>query len=263
MTVISTVLGSSYGIHPRQRYDLFVPERREPPVLVVCLGGSWQGGRHEDQRSLALALAEQGYAAACLGHRLLGDGARHGQDICDDVRAALTKAVEEAAIHGAAPRSVILLGLGDSSLVALAVASQCHGYIPAVRAVVACGVHPTLETWDGCPTATIKLHEQFAGGHKQHFDPMHLDAHRFPPVLLVHGDSDTEVPARLVTKLHMRLVEAGESSTLAILAGLGHQILNHPHDRAGKLALERILPFLAEHAREPGGDERLFAGSRA
>lgn len=262
MTPISAVLASTYGPHPRQRYDLFVPQARTSPVLVVCIhGGGWTAGRSEDLRPLALLLAEHGHAAACIGHRLLNDGAKSGQELCDDVQQGVERAVEEAAALGASGRSVVLLGSGAGTLPALVAAWQLGqaGKL-AVRGVVACGVHPTLEPWEHCAPATAKLFEQFAAGHRHLLSPMELDPRHFPGVLLVHGDSDPEVPAKQVTRLHMRLVEAGESSTLAILNGLGHQVLEHPMERGGKLALERILPFLADHAREPEA-ERLFGGA--
>ncbi len=262
MTPLSAVLASSYGPHARQRYDLFVPQAKVAPVLVACVhGGGWTAGRPDDLRPLALLLAEHGHATACIGHRLLNDGAKGGMELCDDVRHGVERAVEESAVLGASGRSVVLLGSGAGTLPALVAAWQiaAAGMI-AVRGVVACGVHPTLEPWDHCSPATARLLDQFAAGHRHQLNPMELDAHRFPPVLFVHGDSDPEVPARLVTRLHMRLVEAGETSTLAILNGLGHQVLEHPAERGGKLALERILPFLAENAREPDS-ERLFCGS--
>ena len=264
MMPLSAVLASTYGPHPHQRYDLFVPQGRTPQVLVACIhGGGWTAGRPDDLRLLALLLAEQGYAVACIGYRLLNDGARHGQDLCDDVSHGVERAVEEAAVLGASGRSVLLMGSGAGSLPALVAARQLSktGRLP-VRGVVACGVHPTLEPWDHCAPATARLLEQFAGGQRHLLNPMELDVHGFPTVLLVHGDSDPEIPAKQVTRLHTRLIEAGESSTLAILSGLGHQVLEHPSDRGGKLALERILPFLAEHAHEPD-EERLFAGSQA
>lgn len=263
MIPISAVLGSTYGQHPRQRYDLFVPQVKANPVLVACIhGGGWTAGRHEDLRSLALLLAEHGHAAACIGHRLLNDGAKNGQELCEDVRQGVERAVEEAALLGASSRSVVLLGSGAGSLPALVAAWQlAAGGKVTVRGAVACGAHPTLEPWEHCAPATARLFEQFASGHRHQLSPMELDPHRFPPVLLVHGDSDPEVPAKQVTRLHTRLTEAGESSALAILSGLGHQVLEHPAERGGKLALERILPFLAEHAREPGS-ERLFCGAQ-
>jgi acetyl esterase/lipase len=156
---------------------------------------------------------------------------------------------------------VVLLGSGAGSLLALTVANQLANSKLTVRAVIGCGVQPTLEPWDTCSPAKAKLFEQFAGGMRHLLNPMEMDAQRFPPTLLIHGDSDPDVPAKYVTKLHMRLIEAGESSTLAILNGLPHLALEHPHERSGKAALERILPFLAEHAREPES-EQLFTGNR-
>jgi hypothetical protein len=55
------------------------------------------------------------------------------------------------------------------------------------------------------------------------------------------------------------VVEAGESSVLAVLSGLGHQFIENPAERGARTAMERIVPFLKDHAREPSS-ARLFVG---
>src|SRR5476651_1209925 len=104
-----------------------------------------------------MALAEEGFAAACVGTRLLGDGARHGHDLVDDVVAAAGKVLEESQVFGGNAKSLVLLGSGSGSLTAL-VAAEVLGRDPKlrVRAAIACGVTPTLEPWDGCPTAVAR-----------------------------------------------------------------------------------------------------------
>lgn len=264
MMPISAVLQSPYGQHPRQRYDLFIPQSRTPPVLVVCIHGrDWTAGSAEDMRPLALVLAEKGFASACVGYRLLSDGVSHGTALCDDVRTGIEHAVEEAAVLGASARSVIVLGSGSGSLIALIAAWQlAQRRTLSVRGVIACGVLPTLTPWERCSPAVAKLYDQFAGNDRHLLNPMTVDAQGFPPALLIHGDSDPEVPVALVTQLHARLTEAGDQSNLAILSGLGHNALENPTDKSGRMALERIFPFLTEHARE-AADESFFCGNQA
>jgi acetyl esterase/lipase len=256
-------LACAYGAHPRQRFDLFVPIDADQLVLVACFhGGGWSQGRHEELRPFCLHLAEQGFATASVGCRLLEDGARHGQELLDDAQAGVRAAVEEAALAGASSASVVLLGSGSGSLVALTAAAQLAAAAtagPRVRGVIACGVSPTLEPWEGCPLTTARRFDQFAGGQRQTLSPMHLAPASFPPLLLLHGDGDQEVPARIAQRLHARVVEAGESSVLAVLSGLGHQFIENPAEHGAKAALERIVPFLKDQAREPSS-ERLFIG---
>jgi acetyl esterase/lipase len=263
MTDLRTSLSLAHGQHARQRFDLFVPEAIDGGALVACFhGGWWSHGRHEDLRAFALHLAELGHATASIGYRLLGDGARNGEDILEDARAGVLKALDEAAVDGASPNTVVLLGSGAGSLIALTLAARL-GADPKlrVRGVVACGVTPTLEHWEGCSATVAKALDQFAGAHRHELSPLHLKPDALPPLLLLHGDNDSDVPAKLAQRLHARTIEAGESSALAVLSGPGHQFIEQPFERGARAALERIQPFLQEHTRALGR-EQVFLGRR-
>jgi pimeloyl-ACP methyl ester carboxylesterase len=176
------------------------------------------------------------------------------------VKAALGKALDESAIVGGSDSTVVLLGSGSGSLTALTCASQLATDARIrVRGLIACGVTPTLEHWEGCPSAVAKALDQFAAGQRHLLSPMELPAASLPPLLLLHGDSDTDVPAKLAQRLHARAIEADEASALAVLTGVGHRFIDQPFERGAKAALERIVPFLSEQAREPER-ERLFQG---
>ena len=244
-----------YGHHIRQALDLFVPAKADDAITVVCVhGGWWTAGHHHDLRSFALHLAELGYPTATVGHRFLGNDVKGGQEIVDDVRAAAQRAVEEASLLGADPASVVLLGSGSGSLVALAAAHQMIADRKCrlrVRAAIACGVTPSLEPWEGCPLALTKGLHAFANDRVQQLSPIDLKADAFPPLLLLHGDADPEVPAKAANKLHTRIVESGEASQFALLTGVAHQFIEQPFDRQARLAIDRIVPFLKEHTVKP------------
>lgn len=261
MPALHAVLAQPYGQHPRQQFDVFVPERLTARGLVALIhGGWWSQGRHHDLRLLALHLAELGFASATIGHRQLGEGARHGQDLIDDVKAGVVKALDESAIAGGSDNTVVLLGSGSGSLTALTAAAQFSTDARVrVRGAIACGVTPTLEHWEGCTSTVAKALDQFAGGQRHLLSPMDLPAASLPPLLLLHGDSDADVPAKLAQRLHAHAIEADEASSLAVLSGVGHRFIEQPLERGAKAALERIVPFLTEHAREPDR-ERLFTG---
>jgi acetyl esterase/lipase len=261
MPALHAVLAQPYGQHPRQQLDVFIPERLAARGLVALIhGGWWSQGRHHDLRLLALHLAELGFASATIGHRQLGEGARHGQDLIDDVKAGVVKALDESAIAGGSDSTVVLLGSGSGSLTALTAAAQFSGDARVrVRGAIACGVTPTLEHWEGCTSTVTKALDQFAGSQRHLLSPMDLPAASLPPLLLLHGDSDADVPAKLAQRLHAHAIEADEASSLAVLTGVGHRFIEQPLERGAKAALERIVPFLTEHAREPER-ERLFTG---
>lgn len=263
--MITTTLQSAYGPHPTQRVDVFVPAGAERRALVACFAGGWfHAGRHEELRAFCLALAEAGWPAAAIGVRLLaapgsqplGDHAHHGGEVLADARAGLGRALEDASLAGLDGRSCACLGSGSGSLVALTLAHRLEaaggrGGAPVARAAIACGVTPGLDHGDvgaGVPGAIL---DRFAGTQHHQLAPLHLDPARFPPLLLLHGDADAEVPAAKAQRLRVRLAEAGEGSELAVLAGLGHQFIERAWERGARQALERILPFLDNHARLP------------
>lgn len=243
----------AYGDHPRQRLDVCAPTRCDGDILVVCIpGGWWSQGRDRDLLPLILHLAEHGRPAAAIGSRPLGDGARNGAELLADARAAILRAVEEASLLGAAPRSVALLGSGSGSLLALALAHKLLNDPQAgvtVRAAVACGVTPSIEPWEGCPLSLTRTLSAF--GEPSKHSPMQMRPEGFPPLLLLHGDKDVEVPLKSAQKLHDRIVHDGGSSELMLVNGAGHQFIERPDDAGLVPALERIRGFLGEHAREP------------
>lgn len=255
MPALTAFTDLPFGHHIRQALDLFVPAKADDAVTVVCVhGGWWSAGHHHDLRAFALHLAELGFPAATVGHRFLGNDVRGGQEIVDDVRAAAQRAVEEASLLGADPASVVLLGSGSGSLPALAAAHQMIADRKCrvrVRAAIACGVTPSLEPWEGCPIGLTKALHAFAGQQTHQLSPIDLKADTFPPLLLLHGDADAEVPAKAANKLHARIAETGEPSQFAVLAGVGHQFIENPFERQARMAIDRIVPFLKEHTVKP------------
>jgi len=120
-----------------------------------------------------------------------------------------------------------------------------------VRAVVACGLTPSLDHNDGWAPALAKHIDQFAGGNRHALSPLHLKPEGFPSVLTLHGDQDVDVPAKVAQKFHQRQAGAGEDSRLMVLAGAGHHFMEHPYAPVGRTAIEHLWPFLAEVGVEP------------
>lgn len=60
----------AYGEHPRQKLDLFLPDKPSPRLMVFVHAGAWQGGDKEQYHALGELLAGFGYAVALPNHRL-------------------------------------------------------------------------------------------------------------------------------------------------------------------------------------------------
>lgn len=254
---INTTLGLSYGAHPRQRVDVFVPDGAALALCVCVDGGWWADGRVEAQRGFALLLAERGLAVANLGHRPLGDGARQGAEVIADLVEATAKALEEAQVLGYAGRSVAVLGHGSGSLAAIMAGARMGGTL-TVRAAVACGILASLEPNAGTASVRQAACDRFAAGAHRELSPLHLDPSRVPPLLILHGDADAEVPVAQAQALQARLAGAGEPSRLEVLAGCTHRFAEDALARPAREAADRVAAFLGEHARERVGEDWAF-----
>jgi acetyl esterase/lipase len=62
--------GIDYGSHPRQRFDLFLPEGRPAGLLVFVHGGYWQAFDRGDWSHLAAGPLARGWAVAIPGYVL-------------------------------------------------------------------------------------------------------------------------------------------------------------------------------------------------
>ncbi|MGH9476254.1 MAG: alpha/beta hydrolase [Terriglobales bacterium] len=60
----------AYGEHPRQRLDLFLPEKLSPRLLLFVHAGGWTGGDKAHYHALGELLCGFGYAVALPNHRL-------------------------------------------------------------------------------------------------------------------------------------------------------------------------------------------------
>lgn len=255
MPHLHAITDLTYGPHLRQKLDVFVPSPAKGGATVLCLhGGWWTAGTHHDLRGFALHLAEHGVSAASMGHRHLEKDIKTGAELVDDIKLAAQRAVDEAGLLDASDKGVILLGSGSGSLPMLAAAWQLANDRLAkvrVRGVIACGVTPSPTPWEGCPLGLTKILHAYAGTAPAGFNPSELRADGFPPVLLLHGDTDADVPTKAAQKLHQRIADTGESCTFAAIAGAGHQFIEATFDRAARQAVDRILPFVQEHGADP------------
>lgn len=263
MPAIHAFTESAYGPHLRQRYDLFVPEGADQCATVICLPGQWwTAGDHHDLRGVALRLAEAGWAAASIGTRLLEKDLRSGSELVGDVIAACDKIVDEAALHGAHDRGVVLLGSGSGSLTALVAATRMLADRRCrlrVVATIACGFTPSTKPWEGCPlerTASVKT---FGGEQADAIDPATMPDDAFPPMLILHGENDESVPTKHALTFQKRLAAAGEIARLETVPHAGHQWIEAVHDRPSRFAIDRTVAFLREVA--PNGQPAATSAS--
>lgn len=87
-TIIKQV---SYGTHPRQTYDIYLPENRDTTTAVVLMihGGAWYGGQKEDMNSLVNKMRNKWPEVAIvnMNYRLASNADNiHHDEIMEDIR---------------------------------------------------------------------------------------------------------------------------------------------------------------------------------
>ena len=214
-----------YGPQPRQRLDLYRPDRPKPgaPVLVFFYGGAWEFGDKGDYRFVAQALAARGYSVVLPNYRLYPQ-VRYPAFV-EDGAAAVTWVRRNAAAHGLPAGPVALAGHSAGAYIAVMLTVDGRwlnavGTSPCAEVVATVGLSGP---YDFLPLTEPNLMEIFG---KEDTRPQtqpitHVDG-RSPPLLLITGDSDTRVRPRNSVRLAERVRERGGQAETIQYQGLGH-----------------------------------------
>lgn len=92
----------AYGAHPREKYDLFLPEAAPKGLLVFVHGGYWKAMDKEHASHLAAGALARGWAAAIPGYPLCPEAR------IADIARSVARAVEAAAAR--VPGPLVLTG---------------------------------------------------------------------------------------------------------------------------------------------------------
>ncbi|MEN9704368.1 MAG: hypothetical protein RLZZ393_247, partial [Pseudomonadota bacterium] len=234
--------------------DVYLPPRSTArrggnPLVVFIHGGGWVNGhtRHsgafENWPGLLAAVAAKGYVVASLNYRLSGEAPFPAA--IQDVKSAIRWLRARAAVYGIdATRAMAWGGSAGGQLAALA-ATSCGepALAPAGAAEVSdCvqgavlwypvtdfsamarpagpGAPPPAENkYLGCAIAlcsaeTLRL-----------ASPLKQVSARTPPMLMVHGDGDRQVPVQQSIALDAALRAAGVHSELLVIPGVDHSFI--------------------------------------
>lgn len=254
---IRLVAAARFGEDPAQRLQLFVPAAADPahplPILVFIHGGGWTDGDPHDYRFVARMLAPAGFAVALAGYRLTRAG--RFPAMLEDGAAALGWLARHALALGGDPSRLVLIGHSAGAYNAMMLALD-----PRWRAQAGLGLHALRGViglagpYDFLPlddAATIA-----AFGHAdppETTQPIHYVRGDAPPVLLLHGTSDTRVYPRHSLALARALAGAGATSETHLVDGLSHEglimRLARPFARDTRV-LSRVLAFAHRVTRD-------------
>lgn len=243
----------SYGGHDdqRRRFDIHLPgacSTGSLPLVVWIAGDDWQGGARAD--CPLVWLVERGYAVASIDYRPCTTAPFPAP--LEDCRAALATLVHEAETWGVDPGRICVVGRGAgghlAALVALADPPQGGAAEVAAACAVAAPAHlPSLGTAERTAAAATRL----VGGPLAEFrevaqaaSPLAHASVDDPPMLIVHGGRDVEVPTAQAVGLDRALRAAGTDSRLVLIDAAGHAVpltSGSPGGNAVREFLDRVL----------------------
>jgi len=266
LTVLTLCLACSLVAAPRKvadiiyaqvdgkelKLDLYLPEEKAP-VVVYVHGGAWRSGS-KDKPPIA-GLAEEGFAVASVEYRL-SPVARFPAQL-HDLKAAIRFLRETQAEYGYDGRRMAIVGSSAGGHLAALV-----GVTTDVQAIVSFyggsnlmtileqstpkGVAmrvPALQLLLGdVPEKTPELARQAS-------PVFHVDR-RDPPLLLMHGDEDPQMPIQQSRELAAKYKELGLPVHLEVVAGAGHGGKEFYDAQRMRLVIE----FLKKHLRRQESD---------
>ena len=219
--------GIEYGVHPRQRLDVFQPlESTAPrpwPLVVFFYGGSWTRGERAHYRFVGESLATHGIVAVVADYRLSPE-VRYPEFLVDCAW-AVRWAVNNAAGLGADPRRIYLMGHSAGAYNAAMLALDGRWLAAAGISVL------HLAGWIGLagpydflpitnPDAQVAFNWPKTAPDTQ---PIHHASRLAPRTLLLAPMEDDKVnPKRSTVGLAKRLKDSGASVEHKLVEGVSH-----------------------------------------
>jgi acetyl esterase/lipase len=234
-----------YGADPRQRLDVYVPERaalQPRPVVVFWHGGRWRYGDKADYRFVGAALAESGYVAVVANYRHYPQVKMPGF-LSDAAQAALWAAAH-AKEYGGDPERLYLMGHSAGAHLAAMVTLDSR-YFAAARQTAPriTGVIGLSGPYDFLPLLEPDVQDMFGPPPiYPQSQPINFVRGDAPPMLLVHGLEDDTVRPKNSRNLAAALRAAGVPVTLKLYPKISHS------DTVAALTslLRRRAPTLAD-----------------
>jgi len=239
-----------------RRFDLYLPDACAAGglPLVVWIGGgdAWDGTRAACPLRW---LVPRGYAVACVGYRSPATAVFPAQ--LDDCRAALATLVRDADTWGIDPTRICVIGYGTgghlAALVALADSPDAADDA-GVTAGCVIAAPADLPSLGPAHARTAAAARQLIGGPLAELreaaraaSPLAYVSADDPPLLLVHGGRDAQVPADQAVRLDAACRVAGVDCRLVRLDGVGHDVAVDAGTAAGTAVLAFLDRVLADN----------------
>ena len=223
------IIYATYG-ERKIMLDLYLPKKPAAPkipCIVVIHGGGWRSGDKTRFAAQAAHFAEQGFAAACIGYRLLPEVEFPAPIV--DCKAAVRWVRANAAQHGIDPDRIGAIGgSAGGHLVAMLGTSDKEpklegdggnpGVSSRVQAVVAMATPADMSNF----AERTKIDAALAAL----ISPVTHVSKDSAPILLMHGTQDRTVPIAQSELLLAKYKTAGASAEFIKVEGAPHAFWN-------------------------------------
>ncbi|HEX4504435.1 MAG TPA: alpha/beta hydrolase [Alphaproteobacteria bacterium] len=201
----------AYGDKPKQTLDIYVPKAVAPnaPVIVFFYGGAWQEGDKGDFLFAAQALTTTGAIVVVLNYRVYPEVTFPG--FIEDSAAAAAWTIRNIAAYGGDPKTVYLAGHSSGAYNAIMVVLDpeymAKAGIPGAKFAGGIGISGP---YDFLPIHRVDIKPIFEVVPDMAVtQPIHYARADAPPLLLLHGETDTTVGPYNTHNLANRMRELG------------------------------------------------------
>jgi len=217
--------GLAYGEHDRQKLDVYpgAGAAASKPIIVFIYGGGWDSGRRQDYAWVGRALAAQGFLTIVPDYRLVPGNLY--PDFLADCAAAVRWTRDNAARLGGDPERIVLMGhsAGAYNVAMLALDRRLleSAGVPATAIRGAIGLAGPYDFYPWDADASRNAFGQWP--EPLATQPVTYARADAPPLLLLHGRSDTTVRPRNTERLGARMRAAGGRVETRIYPDMDHK----------------------------------------
>jgi acetyl esterase/lipase len=218
----TTLWNISYGNHPRQRYDIHLPENRNAntPVVLLIHGGAWKAGQKEDMNSLVQLFKSQWKEAAVvnMNYRLASLTKKiHHEEIMTDIRDVITHVTQQAEYYQIST-DMAIMGASAGGQLAMIYAYkynqqkqiQCVGNIFGPAIISDYSWYNSTNIWLGGKVGDILTEYVGVSWDTTAYhavSPYWNISNQTPPTIIFHGSLDPIVPVYQSRWMRTRLNE--------------------------------------------------------
>lgn len=207
-----------YGSEPRQKLDVYTPDqpRADGKTVIFFYGGSWDSGAKGDYLFVGQALAARGITTIIPDYRVYPEVLY--PTFLDDGAAATAWAVKKVGVD-----RLFVAGHSAGAYISIMLVANTP-YLAAVgvdRMKLRGGIGIS-GPYDFLPLTSRRLQEIFGGPDRRETQPITYARAPLPPILLLHGTTDTTVRPFNSERLAEAWRKAGGKAELKLYPDVDH-----------------------------------------